>query len=179
MTRLCVNDIDYNHLYELFYEKLFKIAYYITKDLYLSEDIIQEAFLKAYQKMNTIKDVSKIGSWLSTVTKRKAIDLVRKESRSQNIPFEDTILEVISRDYVPSIDSELDILFFVDEIREKINHLKPEQREVILLKVNKGLKDDEIADILNLKKATVKTRIFRARENLRELLLNKSIKHPA
>ncbi len=179
VTRLFVDEIDYNHLYELFYEKLFKIAYYITKDLYLSEDIIQEAFLKAYQKMNTIKDVSKIGPWLSTVTKRKAIDLVRKESRSQNIPFEDTILELICKDYVPSIDSELDILFFVDEIREKINHLKHEQREVILLKVNQGLRDDEIADILNLKKATVKTRIFRARENLRDLLLNKSIKHPA
>ncbi|QOR65998.1 RNA polymerase sigma factor [Cytobacillus suaedae] len=176
MNGLSVNEINYNHLYELFYEKLFKIAYYITKDLYLSEDIIQETFLKAFQKMNTIKDVNKIGPWLSTVTKRKAIDLVRKESKSQKIPLEDTILDIISSDNVPSIDSEVDVLFFVGEVQEKIKQLKPEQREVLLLKVNEGLKDDEIAAILNLKKATVKTRIFRARENLRDLL---TIKQPA
>lgn len=179
-TKLCANDIDYNHLYELFYEKLFKIAFYITKDSYLSEDIIQEAFLKAYQKINTIKDIRKIGSWLSTITKRKAIDMVRKESRSQTIPIEDTLLEIVSRKHsVPSIESEIEVLFLHKEVQEKIKYLKPEQREVILLKINKGLRDDEIASMLDLKKSTVKTRVFRARQHLKDLLVNTPIKHSA
>jgi RNA polymerase sigma factor (sigma-70 family) len=178
--KLCVNEIDYNFLYEQFYEKLFKIAYYITKDSYLSEDIIQEAFLKAYQKVSTIKDVKKIGSWLSTITKRTAIDMVRKESRSQTLPIEDNLLEILScKSTTPSIEKEMEVVFLTKEVYEEIKHLKPEQREVIELKVIKGLRDDEIAAVLDINKATVKTRIFRARKNLKDLLLKNTVKNTA
>ncbi|MDF0728513.1 RNA polymerase sigma factor [Cytobacillus sp. S13-E01] len=177
MNNPSFNETDFNTMYRLFYEKVFKAAYSITKDTFLAEDIVQETFIKAYKKLDTIVDAGKIGAWLSTIASRTAIDLMRKEKRTKLVPIEDTILDLLDcKNGNITVESEIEITMFSEEVQAEIKHLKPEQREVLLLKYTRGLRDEEIANQLHIKKATVKTRLYRARQQLKSLLLKKNIK---
>lgn len=164
-------EFDFNEIYELHYERIKKVAFYITKDQHLAEDIAQETFIKAYKKNDTILDKGKMGSWLSAIASRTAIDFLRKEKRSSGIPTEDVYME---NECAPDADIErkVEISMLKEKIRQHLSGLKPEQRKIFLLKINRGMKEAEIAESLNINKGTVKTKIYQTRKYLRSVFRN-------
>ncbi|MCA1031268.1 RNA polymerase sigma factor [Bacillus timonensis] len=159
--------IDFSEIYDVAYKRLFHIAYSITRNVHLAEDVVQDAFLKAMQKATTIQDRSKTIAWLSVITTRTAIDTLRKEKRK--IPMEQNMLEALGKEMKQNVEQEVETGLFVDDIKSAIKQLTKEYQHVLLLKLKLGLKENEIADVLNLNPCTVKTRIHRARKQLKML----------
>src|SRR4051795_4092130 len=89
--------IDFSELYRLFYKRLFYIGYSITRDLHIAEDVVQETFIKAMKKIETIEEESKIGAWLSVIATRTAIDFVRRERNKKPILMEKEMLEGLGK----------------------------------------------------------------------------------
>lgn len=164
--------IDFEELYPIYANRLRSIAYSVTKDWFLAEDVVQEAFIKAYKKIDSIEDIGKIKAWLSSITMRTAIDFFRSEKRKRWVPVDLSLLDPTS--FVNGIewvtDREVEENLMKDEITRLIDVLSNDYQEVLLLKMQYGLKENEIAQLLQLKSSTVKTRLYRARKKLKQAI---------
>jgi RNA polymerase sigma factor (sigma-70 family) len=171
-------NIDFDELYRMYSKKLIQIAYSITKDRHLAEDVVQETFIKAFKKVDTIVDEHKIGSWLSAIAARTAIDYLRAEKRRRWLPSDQSIMEqIFSNDHSEqSIEEEVEMLLFKEQLQHMLYLLTKEYQQVLVLKLQYGLKENEIASKLNIKSGTVKTRLHRARKQLKKVM---SEKYPA
>jgi RNA polymerase sigma factor (sigma-70 family) len=170
--------IDFDELYRMHGKKLQQIAFRITKDRHLAEDVVQETFIKAFKKADTIVDEYKIGSWLAAIAARTAIDYLRAEKRRRWLPSDQSIMEQIFSDHdvEQSLEKEVEILLFKEQIQHLLYLLTQEYQQVLVLKLQYGLKENEIASKLNIKSGTVKTRLHRARKQLKKVM---SEKYPA
>ena len=166
-----MSTIDISELYGLFYKKLFYIGYSITRDRHLAEDVVQETFIKAMKKIETVEDTSKVGAWLTAIATRTAIDFVRKERNKHAILMEKDKLECLGKEMKHNVEEEVETGILEEHVLSAIRKLTHEYQDVLLLKISHGLKETEIARVLDLKPATVKTRIYRARKQLKLLFL--------
>jgi len=170
-----VAGIDFDELYQLYANRLTLIAYSVTKDWQIAEDVVQEAFVKAYRKIDTIDDERKIKAWLSTITMRTAIDFFRSEKRKRWVPVDLSIVDptcfVDEIEWVTDVKVEENL--FKEEMNRLIDCLSADYQEVLLLKMQYGLKENEIAQLLQLKSSTVKTRLYRARKKLKQVIEEK------
>jgi len=146
------------------------IAYQYTKDRFLAEDIVQEAFIKAYKNMNHVEEPHKIKAWLSVITARTAIDFLRSQKRKACVPIEPAAMGPMAGASPSEMSTEaaVDIRLFQEDLNRTMGRLSDEFREVLILKIQYGLKETEIASILDLKSGTVKTRLYRARKQLKQ-----------
>ncbi|UII57749.1 RNA polymerase sigma factor [Cytobacillus spongiae] len=159
----------------LYHKRLFHVAYGVTRDHHLAEDVVQESLIKAFRKIDTIHDQEKIGPWLCSITTRTAIDFIRKEKKKNEISLEGTLLmnrEFQAKDHV---EEEVVLSFLMEEVQEMVNDFTPNQKNIFILKAAKGMKEKEIAETLQLNPATVKTVFYRARKRLKGLLLEKTL----
>lgn len=154
-------------IYEMFYSRVYKTAYFITKDTYLAQDVMQETFIKAFKNYHNLKDKEKIGSWLNSIATRQSIDLLRKEKIRNHLNLEDVSYNKLINDSESLVESEIEGKIFKNEIQASIEQLQFEYRAVLVLKYMYELKEQEIANILNLELGTVKSRIHRAKGKLR------------
>ncbi|MBG9451509.1 RNA polymerase sigma-70 factor [Cytobacillus firmus] len=161
--------MDIAELYSCHYKRLYHICFSMTRDAYLAEDIVQETFIKAMKKAETIIDEEKAGAWLSVIARRTALDIIRREKRKAAVPMEQDTLESFCLITKQDVEQEVESGLAAEEIKSAIRQLAMNYQEVLLLKVDGGLKEQEIANLLNLKPSTVKTRIFRARKQMRAL----------
>jgi RNA polymerase sigma factor (sigma-70 family) len=164
-------------LYEMFYDRVYRTAYYITKDPYLAQDVLQETFIKAFRNMNDITDGAKVGAWLSKIAARTAIDILRKKKRWNGTPTEDVYIEkgLISQAISNSVEKEIEEAWIKENLWRIIDKLPPMYRAVIVLKYIEELKDEEIAQTLDIKVGTIKSRLHRAKHQLKPLLRNSGI----
>lgn len=162
--------LDFNQLYAMYSKRLYFTAFKIVKDHHLAEDIVQETFLKAYNKVETIGDVSKIAAWLNSIAARTAIDFLRSEQRKNWLVTDQTLIESVL--YASNCQNQTEIEvsqnLFEQELHDSMADLSKEYKEVLALKINHGLKEKEIAQYLQLKATTVKNRLYRARKQLIE-----------
>jgi RNA polymerase sigma factor (sigma-70 family) len=166
--------IDISDLYMLYYKRLFHISFSITRDIQLAEDVVQETFIKAMKKIETIEEISKVGAWLSAIATRTAIDFLRRERNKKAILMEKEMLESLGKAWKHNVEDEVVTGILEEQVHCAIRKLTMEYQDVLILKMSKGLKEIEIARILGLKLATVKTRIYRARKQLK-ILFHKQI----
>lgn len=138
-------------------------------------DISQEAFLKAYTNLSNFRGDCKFSSWLYKLTTNLCLDFIRKRNRHKVIPltFEDDdgnseYLEIPDDTFAPEIQTEQKQLR--ESVRAGLNQLPEQQREILVLREIGGLRYDEISRQLNIEEGTVKSRIFRARKKLCEIL---------
>jgi RNA polymerase sigma factor (sigma-70 family) len=170
--------VDFEALVALFSKRLTLTAYSITKDWHTAEDVVQESFIKAYKKVETIENIDKIGPWLSSITTRTAIDFLRADKRRKWVPVDFTFIDYLDfhAEVSMSPEDEVEINFLKDDLKQAIHDLSKEYKEVLLLRMQYGLKEAEIANLLQLKSTTVKTRLHRARKQLKLAI---SEKYPA
>ncbi|GLB59580.1 RNA polymerase sigma factor [Cytobacillus sp. NCCP-133] len=162
--------MDFSKLYRLHYKRLFYISFSITKDAFLAEDVVQETFIKAMKKAETINNEDKVEAWLSVIARRTALDVIRRERKKTAVPMEQEMLECLCLITKHNVEQEVESEFVAKEIKAAIRQLARTYQDVLLLKVDGGLKEQEIATVLNLKPSTVKTRIFRARKQLKTMV---------
>lgn len=137
-------------------EKLYKISYIYLKNKDDAMDVIHESIVKAYRKLDNIKDLSNIDKWFIRLLINTSIDYIRKNSKM--ILMEDKDMEVLIN---KSKEQE-------DGFNLLIENLNEELRLIIILKYFHGYKISEISEILTLKESQVKNKIHKALNLLRK-----------
>ncbi|WP_409276067.1 RNA polymerase sigma factor [Neobacillus sp. SCS-31] len=170
-----MTELDFDQLYSTYAGKLKQIAYSITRDLHIAEDVVQESFLKAYKKLGTVQDTGKIAAWLRSVTRRTAIDFVRGEKRKRWMPADQTVMEqrISEQGAVESTEKKVEFIALKEEVRGAVFQMGIEYQSVLVLRFDYGMSEHEIASRLNLKSGTVRTRLYRARLHLKKAVLDK------
>lgn len=158
-------------IYELFYKRVFRAAYFIIKDVHLAQDIVQETFIKALSQLDSLQEPEKMGAWLSTIAKRTAIDYMRKENRREEIEKDETLTVKLQVEVAFSVENVVEANLIVEEIINKVLALKIEFREVLLLRYILELSQKEIAELTKLNIGTVKSRLHRGGKALKEELM--------
>lgn len=139
-------------LFELFYEDVYRTSYFITRDPSLAEDATQEAFCKAFQKLDTLRESKKFGPWVKSIAARSAVDILRQR---QHLTVVEDITGFSQDDYINNIpqllpENEVVKHELQAQIKEAIYALSPIHRQVIVMKYYLSLNTREIADTLNL-----------------------------
>lgn len=167
MLFLLLNTIDETILAEKLYNKyskfMFKVAYTILKDNSLTEDAVQQAYIKVINNLNKIneREEKKTRNFIGLITKNTAIDIYNKV-KNEPIALDDNYTSDMKYDIsCIIIDKET-----IDRLKIHIKTLKPIYQTPLLLHTEQGLSVNEIAEILDIKPKTVQKRIERARAQL-------------
>ena len=158
------SDMDKQRKYEAlvraYHRDLFRYAYWLCKDKSIAEDLVQETCLRAWKSLDSLQDEKAAKSWLITILRREN---ARRFERKQ---FDLVDIDDHGNDASVSDDPHHQHQW----LQVQIMKLEIDYREPLFLQVIGGFSGDEIADILDLNKNTVMTRLFRARNQLKEML---------
>ena len=151
----------YEALVNALHSDIYRYAYWLVKDKAVAEDIVQETFLRAWKSLDSLKDEKAAKSWLITILRREN---ARRFERKQ---FDLVDMDDVSlADSGPSNETQIEHR----ELRNLMAGLTEEYREPLMLQILFGYSGEEIAEQLDLNKNTVMTRLFRARNQLKEAL---------
>ena len=159
------------------YEKsVYNIALRMTGNSEDASDMTQEAFIKAYNSLQSFRGDSKFSVWLYRIATNVCRDFLRSKSRKPTVSLsvEDNEGEEVQVDVADESQSPellLDRQMTRESVRRGLETLSPEYRQILLLREIQGLSYDEISQALGLEVGTVKSRIFRARKKLCTFLL--------
>ncbi|HUP21478.1 MAG TPA: sigma-70 family RNA polymerase sigma factor [Thermoanaerobaculia bacterium] len=162
------------------YERpLFSLVVRMVRDPSLAEDLAQEAFVRAFRALASFDRSRKFSSWLFKIAHNLTIDHVRRrvlDTESLETPLgadgggERTLESKLADESVLAPDRHVEQGDLASALERAIGTLRPEYREVILLRFVEGMAYQEIAEILGVPLGTVKTNIHRARKELAVLL---------
>jgi RNA polymerase sigma factor (sigma-70 family) len=164
-----LNAREYNIAVENYADNIYRFALKHLRNEMTAKDIVQETFMKVWDKHETI-EAEKVKSYLFTTAYHSIIDWVKKEKRSGDIEKVDFTLS--STDFADFSTQENDLKQILDQA---LNLLPEIQKTVVLLRDYEGYSYDEIADITKLSQAQVKVYIFRARQSLKSYLKESEI----
>lgn len=167
----------FNIIVKKYKDRVFNTAIRFLGNFAIAEELTQDVFVTVYRKIGTFQGRSKFSTWLYRITVNHAKNRIGYLSRRgyyRNDELHDYIVgdetvEIIPRTQNPvdyTEDRELIGILF-----EKLAKLKVKDREIIILKDFEGLNYEEIAEILDINLGTVKSRLSRARERLKEELI--------
>ncbi|MDO5049658.1 MAG: sigma-70 family RNA polymerase sigma factor [Actinomycetaceae bacterium] len=134
-----------------------RYAKYFTSSDADADEAVQEALITAWQSVDDLNNPKALRSWLMKITARKSLDLVR--SRKAHSPIED--VDVATRR--PGPQARADMVETVQQLKETVNRLPQNQREVWVLREIGAHTYQEIAEILQVSTASVRGRLERAR----------------
>jgi RNA polymerase sigma-70 factor (ECF subfamily) len=156
--------------------KLLRIALSVTHNREDSQDVVQEAFLKAFQNLGQFREHSQFSTWLIRITLNQSLMKLRKQrtvrevSLDEDFQAEGEMLSMEVADWSPNPEE----LYRVSELRQilikTLEELPRILRTVFVLRDIEALSIDQTAAVLNLSHTAVKARLWRARLQLRELL---------
>lgn len=165
-------------IFEKYYNRVYHTAYFIVKDPDLAQDILQESFMKAFRHIECVHEIEKIGAWLATITTRTAIDHLRKMKRWNDFAADDVLLTKelsnVEIDRLSIVEIAAERKLIKEIMWEEIDKLTPAHKEVLYHYYYEDLTYEEISALLDVKLATVKTRVHRAKLKLKEALVNQT-----
>ncbi|MGI9073911.1 MAG: RNA polymerase sigma factor [Bryobacteraceae bacterium] len=166
----------FSELVKQYDRRVFRMAKQITQSDEDAEDVLQETFLKAYSHLDDFKGNSKFYTWLVRIAVNEALMKLRKRRSDRTVPLDepiDTGEDEVPRE-VAVWDENPEEKYSRDELGqildEAIESLKPAYRTVFVLRDIEELSIEETAEALNLSISAVKSRLLRARLQLREKL---------
>jgi RNA polymerase sigma-70 factor (ECF subfamily) len=165
----------FEELLQRYQRKVYLIAYGITLDAEESHDIVQEVFLKAFQKIANFEGRSHLATWLHRITVNQSLNWQRRWKRRlrwHHRPLESEedgeSIQLGTDEYQAEV---LHQRREIDQAYQKaLKKLPDDARAVYVLKEIEGLSYAEIARILNINKGTVSSRLFYARQRLQKAL---------
>lgn len=154
--------VRYEALVKALHTDLYRYAYWLCNEKQVAEDLVQETFLRAWRALDSLKDEKAAKSWLITILRRENARRFERKRFEMGEYEESSVKDHISTSTEQEMENHL--------LREKIAKLPEEYREPLVLQVIGGFSGEEIAGLLDLNKNTVMTRLFRARNQLKDAL---------
>jgi RNA polymerase sigma-70 factor, ECF subfamily len=155
---------------------VFRIAQHITQNREDAEDVVQDAFLKAYQNLGQFQGQSKFYTWLVRIAVNEALMKLRKRrperfvSLDEDVKTEEDSMPREIADWSPNPEQQYNQAELKDILGKTIQGLPAGFRTVFVLRDVEGLSTEETAEALELSIPAVKSRLLRARLQLRERL---------
>lgn len=183
ITRCQKGDAEaFGVLVERYQKKMFNIAFRMTGDYEAAGEVVQEAFFSAFKAIKRFRGESTFATWMTSIVLNHAKNSLKKTRTISH--YEPVSLDEASEahDGAPRFDppasgmsamEQLEKKDVQEAVQEAINSLDTEFREVLIMKDIQEVSYEEIAAILKIPDGTVKSRLFRAREALRERLKRK------
>lgn len=173
----------FEQLVKRYDRNVFRIAQHITQNREDAEDVVQDAFLKAYENLDQFQGNSKFYTWLVRIAVNESLMKLRRRKTSKTVSMdEDVETEEGSMprefaDWSPNPEQQFGQSELSDILRKTIQGLPSSFRTVFVLRDVEGLSTEETAEMLDLSIPAVKSRLLRARLQLRERL-NRYFKKP-
>ena len=150
-------------VYKLYYKAMYNTSLRIVGDTMEAEDIMQESFLSAFEKIETYSGTVSFGAWLKKIVINRSLDALNK----RKAVFEDIESHVGIRDESDDDTAryeEMDLK--VEEVKEAIEKLPDGYRVILSLYLLEGYDHDEIAEILSINSSTSRSQLSRAKQKL-------------
>ncbi|SDL83938.1 RNA polymerase sigma factor [Siphonobacter aquaeclarae] len=151
-------------LYRLYSKSMFNVCMRILNHIGEAEDVLQEAFLDAFQKIHDFRQTSTFGAWLKQIVVNRAINQLRQRRLEWADVGEEA--ENVGEEDSPADESDWEIA----RVRDAIQRLPDGFRTVLTLYLLEGYDHEEIAEILSISESTSRTQYMRAKRKLLELL---------
>jgi RNA polymerase sigma-70 factor (ECF subfamily) len=168
------NPAAFTVLMRRYEDRLFNTVFRLLGNAQDAEDVVQETFLNAYQSLHTFKGESQVFTWLYRIAYNTAISHKRKQKGTLSIDAgrngEASGIEPLDPSEHNQPGNALQRSEEESRIQRALNQLSPEHKIVLVLKEMEGQKYETIADILQVPVGTVRSRLHRARLELREIL---------
>ncbi|MFN7961521.1 MAG: sigma-70 family RNA polymerase sigma factor [Thermoanaerobaculia bacterium] len=165
-------ELAYRALVERFQRPVWSLIVRMVKDPSLAEDIAQEAFLKAFSALSRFEPEHRFSSWLFKIAHNTALDALRQQKLRQTVSLdsseegETSRAERLEDESAATPEADAENRDLGRELEGALAEVRPEYREVIVLRFQEGLAYEEIAEVMSLPLGTVKTYIHRARKEL-------------
>ena len=159
-------------LYRLYNAAMYNTTLRIVGDSDDAEDVMQEAFLKAFEKLDTYRGAVSFGAWLKRIVINKALDFLRVKKEQLSLEDAGEVGEMVDE---PVDTGEVE--YRAEEIKKAIYDLPEGYRVVLSLILLEGYDHEEVSAILNISNATSRTQYHRAKKRLIELLKRNSDDH--
>ena len=169
----------FSELVTRYQNKIYRLAKHITQNDEDAEDVLQEAFLKAYEHLDGFQGNSKFYTWIVRIAVNEALMKLRKRKTDRSVPLDepiDTGEEMVNRE-IAVWDDNPEQQYSKEEmhgiLNEAVDSLKPDFRTVFVLRDIEEMSTEETAEALGISVPAVKSRLLRARLALREKLTRK------
>jgi RNA polymerase sigma-70 factor, ECF subfamily len=170
------DDRAFGELVRRYEAKIFRLAQHITQNREDAEDVLQETFLKAYEHLDQFQGQSKFYTWIVRIAVNQALMKLRRRKTDKSVSLDegiDTGEDTVTRE-IAAWDEDPEQRFSREELGEildaAIQSLAPPYRSVFVLRDIDELSTEETAEVLGLSIPAVKSRLLRARLQLREKL---------
>ena len=159
-------------IYNRYYKAMFNTAYRIVKDKFEAEDIMQDSFLSAFTKLDSLKDPKTFGAWLKRIVINNSIYHFNKSSKYTEVPLDDVLYKVEESSGIPENYEFTNIK--AKQVLDSMKTLKDNYRISLTLNLIEGYDYDEICEIMNMSYANCRTTISRAKESLRNKMMQQA-----
>ena len=147
------------------FRRIFVQIYHLVQNVADAQDLTQEAFIKALQHQEQLKDGQKAAQWLSRIATNTAIDFLRRSSRATFCEIEDAFESGCETPEQILLRSE-----HHEYLEDGLRLLSPRERAALILRDVEGLPAEEVAQRLNCSKATVRSHIANGRTKFRRYM---------
>lgn len=153
-------------VYQKYAKAMYNVAFRIVKDAHFAEDVMQEAFLKAFTQLDKYNQQATFGSWLKRIVVNQSIDFYKKH---QKIVFEDLEhqLKIVKETANDDVEHQDFMQWKVQDVMKTMQTLKESYRMILTLSLIEGYDNEEIAEILKINSQQCRTTLSRAKESLR------------
>ncbi len=152
----------YEALVKTYHSELYRFACWLCRDPSVAEDVLQETFLRAWRSLDSLLDQKAAKSWLITILRRENARRFERKQFDYSDVEQDTLMDTTTDSLEQNMEQT--------NLQRQIMKLPDEYREPLLLQIVMGCSGEEISEILELNKNTVMTRLFRARNQLKDSL---------
>ncbi|WP_055665849.1 sigma-70 family RNA polymerase sigma factor [Desnuesiella massiliensis] len=166
---------------ESYGDRVLKLCYIILKDLHAAQDLTQEVFIQVYKSRSKFREESSLYTWIYKIAINKCRTYAKRHSRMVYFDSEEINLLVDNDFSEEELSLEESVVRSISsaKIKDIITGIKPIYREVILLYYFEDLSIKDIAEVLEEKESTIKSKLFRARELLKQEFIKEGIANEA
>ena len=154
-------------LYNQYCNGMYIVAKRFVKDAQDAEDVVQEAFIKAFTKLHQFKADVTFGAWLKRIVVNKSIDFL-KSKKQRLVELDEVHIKVI--DMASDNKWLVNDAMTLNDVKRAINKLPNKYRYVVTLYLIEGYDHQEISEILNISEVASRTQLYRGKSKLQELL---------
>ena len=159
----------FSKIVDKFKDPIFVFLYRLSLNEALAEELLQQTFLKVYKYLESADTEKGLKNWMYMIARNTFIDYIKKENRIKSVSMEDFQFFLASKTATPEKQAIKNSQ--IDEIMEAIYSLSVKYSEIMILRYVEEKSYEEISEILQIPLGTVKIRLHRAKEKLREMLL--------
>lgn len=155
-------------LYERYKKRLFGFFYKMNKDASLSEDLVQNVFIRVLKYKHTFSEDSKFITWIFQIARNEMYDEFKKQKKNQHKNLEEVSYAISGNE---TIDEEIEVLENTSTLKKALSLLSPEKKELLMLSKFKELKYKEIGEIVGCSEGNARTKVHRAINELKTIFL--------